>query len=308
MNAYALSLELAATGSRTRKFIGISIMIHALILLWLMLYRTIAPLPPAITEVTWIDPVTIQPPAVKVTVDKPVQRVEKRTTQPEQNPVHFVRKTEKNDFAPQPQTDQAVEDKLRRKLNAMERTSDQPMRIADLVTPKTVGQPSLASLPNEEKKGEEAVKLSRRESTKDRPLQLTRSETVRTAPAMNLSKVPEKKIAPATIEKSDDSASQRIIDGVRLVGPVADRELKSYRLPTYPEWAKSDGVEATVKLYFVVLPNGRVKENILIQKTSGFQDFDRNAIEALLTWRFEALKSGQTGEQWGSITFNFRLR
>jgi TonB family protein len=308
MNAYALSLEMAATDSRTRKFMGISLVIHVLILLWLMLYRNIAPLPPALTEVTWIDPVTIQPPSVKVMVDKPVQRVEKRATQPQQKPVHFVRKTEKNDFAPQPQTDQAVEDKLRRKLNAMERRVEQPMRIADLVTPKTVGQPSLASLPNEEKKGEETVKLSRQESTKGRPLQLTRSEPVRTAPAMNLSKVPEKKIAPAKIEKADDSTAQRIIDGVRLVGPVADRELKSYQLPTYPEWAKSDGVEATVKLYFVVLPNGRVKENILIQKTSGFQDFDRNAIEALMTWRFESLKSGQTGEQWGSITFNFRLR
>jgi TonB family protein len=308
MNAYTLSLEMAATESRTRKFMGISVVIHVLILLWLMLYRTIASMPPAITEITWVDPVTIQPPAVKVMVDKPVRRVERRATQPQQNPMHFVRKTEKNDFAPQPQTDQAVEDKLRRKLNAVERTIEQPMRIANLVTPETMGQPSLASLPNEERTGRETVKLSRRESTEERPLQLTRSEVARAAPNMNLSKVPEKKIAPAKIEKTDDSTAQRIIDGVRLVGPVADRELKSYQLPIYPEWAKSDGVEATVKLYFVVLPNGAVKENILVQKTSGFQDFDRNAIGALQAWRFEPLKSGQTGEQWGSITFNFRLR
>lgn len=308
MNAYALSLEMAATGTRTRKFMGVSLVIHVLLLLWLMLYRNIAPPPPALTEITWVDPVTIQPPAVKVMVNKPARVVEKRPTQPQQKPVHFVRKTEMNDFAPQPQTDQAVDDKLRRKLNAMERSAEQPMRISDLITPKTVGQPSLASLPNEEKKGTETVKLSRQETTRNRPLQLTRSEAVRTAPAMNLSKVPEKKIAPAKIEKADDATAQRVIDGVRLVGPVADRELKSYRLPTYPEWAKSDGVEATVKLYFVVLPNGTVKENILVQKTSGFQDFDRNAIDALLTWRFESLKGGQTGEQWGSITFNYRLR
>ncbi len=308
MNAYALSLEMAAAGSRTRKFLGVSLVVHVLVLLWLMLYRSIAPPPPALTEITWIDPVTIQPPAVKVTVNEPVRRVEKRAAQPQQKPVHFVRKTEMNDFAPQPQTDRAVDDKLRRKLNAMERNVDQPMRIADLVTPKTVGQPSLASLPNEEEKSTETVKLSRRESAGERPVQLTRSKAVRPAPAMNLSKVPEKKIVPAKIEKADDATAQRIIDGARLVGPVADRGLKSYRLPAYPEWAKSDGVEATVKLYFVVLPNGNVKENILIQKTSGFQDFDRSAIESLLTWRFEPLKGGQTGEQWGSITFNFRLR
>jgi TonB family protein len=120
--------------------------------------------------------------------------------------------------------------------------------------------------------------------------------------------VTEKKITPAKMEKTDDATAQRIIEGARLVGPVADRQLVSYRLPTYPEWAKSEGVEATVKLYFVVLPNGRVKENILIQKTSGFQDFDQNAIKALQTWRFEPLTGGKTGEQWGSISFNYRLR
>jgi TonB family protein len=241
-------------------------------------------------------------------MEQPVKRIEKRAPSPQQQPVHFRRKTDVNDFAPQPQTDRAVEDKLRRKLNALEQKATQRTRIADLVTPKTVGQPALASLPNEKKNSKNAVKLSRQENTKQRPVQLTRSETIKTAPAMRLSKVSEKKITPAKIEKADDETTQRIIDGARLVGPVADRLLISHRLPAYPEWAKSEGVEATVKLYFVVLPNGRVKENILIQKTSGFQDFDRNAIEALLTWRFESLKAGETGEQWGSIAFNFRLR
>jgi TonB family protein len=297
-----------ASESRTRKFIGVSILIHALLLFWLMLYRTVAPLPPALTEITWIDPVTIQPPEVKVAMDKPVQHVVKQTTQPQQNPVHFVRKTDENDFAPQPQTDHAVDDKLRRKLRAMESKTEQPVRIASIVTPKTMGQPSLASLPNERNRSEETVKLSRRESDTHRPVQLARSEVERKAPTINLSQLPEKKVTPAKVEKADDSTAQRIIDGARLVGPVADRRLESHRLPTYPEWAKIDGVEATVKLYFVVLPNGKVKENILIQKTSGFQDFDRNAIEALLAWRFEPLKGGRTGEQWGSITFNYRLR
>ncbi|UCF04103.1 MAG: TonB family protein [bacterium] len=308
MNTYAMSFEMASSESRTWKTIGISLVIHALILAWLALYRTIAPPPPALTEITWIDPVTIQPPAVKMSVEQPVKRVEKQAPSPQQQPVHFVRKTDVNDFAPQPQTDRAVDDKLRRKLNALEQKVSQRSRIADLVTSKTVGQPALASLPNERTNTKNAVKLSRQENTKQRPVQLTRSETTKAAPAMRLSNVSEKKITPAKLEKTDDKTTQRVIDGARLAGPVADRQLVSHRLPDYPEWAKSEGVEATVKLYFVVLPNGRVKENIMIQKTSGFQDFDRNAIEALLTWRFESLKGGETGEQWGSITFNFRLR
>ncbi len=308
MNAYALSIELAATESRTRKVVGISIVIHVLIVMWFILYRTIAPPPPALTEIIWIDPITVQPPAVKMTTEKPQPKVEKRAPSPKQEPEHFVRKTEMNQFAPQPQTDHAVQDKLRRKLDALEQKVTQPSRIADLVTIKTMGQPSLASLPNEEEKNRETIKLSRQENTKQRAIQLTRSETNRKTPNMRLSTVAEKKVTPAKIEKADKATTQRIIDGVRLVGPVADRQLISHRLPGYPEWAKREGVEATVKLYFIVLPNGRVKENIMIQKTSGFQDFDRNAIEALLIWRFEPLRGGKTGEQWGSITFNFQLR
>ena len=67
-------------------------------------------------------------------------------------------------------------------------------------------------------------------------------------------------------------------------------------------------MESSVTLYFVVRPNGSVKENILVQRTAGFGDFDENARAALRAWRFEPLKGGRTGEQWGTITFHFRLR
>ena len=29
--------------------------------------------------------------------------------------------------------------------------------------------------------------------------------------------------------------------------------------------------------------------------------------KAIVTWKFEALKAGSTGEQWGTVTFNYRL-
>ena len=77
--------------------------------------------------------------------------------------------------------------------------------------------------------------------------------------------------------------------------------------PEYPEWAKADAVEGSVRLYFVVLPDGRVKENVLVQKTTGFEDFDDNAVAALRSWRFAPLGAGRTGDQWGTITFRFRI-
>jgi TonB family protein len=106
----------------------------------------------------------------------------------------------------------------------------------------------------------------------------------------------------ATLERSD---ARRNLAGAQLVGPVADRNLVSHVNPVYPEWAKREAVEASVTLYFLVLPDGRVKENVLVDKTSGFGDFDENAVNAILQWRFEAIAG--TREQWGSITFHFRL-
>jgi TonB family protein len=79
-------------------------------------------------------------------------------------------------------------------------------------------------------------------------------------------------------------------------------------VPEYPEWAKREAVEGSVTLYFVVRSDGTVKENVVIQKTAGFGDFDENARLALRGWLFEPLRGGRTGEQWGTITFHFRLR
>jgi TonB family protein len=306
MNAYASSIEFEAISSRTRKTVGLSIAIHVLIVLWLLLQRTVSPPPPALTEISWIDPVVIQPPKPTVNTRIVQPAMQNNFPSPKQEPAHFVRKTTTSDFAPDPQKRDATEDILQRKLASLERRAVQSnTRIAGIAEASNITQPRLASVPNEASSGDETVRLSRQMKSAA-PVALTRSEPVRRAPAVNLTEVPEKKVTQAKIDESESTA-RRILDGASLVGPVADRPLVSYGMPAYPEWAKRDGVEATVNLYFIVLPNGEVKENILIQKTSGFADFDDRAVAALRKWRFEPLKGGATGEQWGSITFNFRL-
>lgn len=305
MNVFASSIELEAISSRTRKTIGFSVAVHALILLWLVLYRTVSPPAPALTEISWIDPASISPPKPAVTV-KPARRSARREIpSPKQKPEHFVRKTNTSDFAPQPQHSKASQDKIRRKLASMEkRAVKSNTRIAGIAEAKSLSRPRLAGL-KEEAGGEERVSMHRSEDVST-PAVLARSEPASRTPAMKLTEVPEKKVRQAKIE-TGESAAKRIIDGAKLVGPVADRPLISYGMPEYPEWAKRDGVEAAVNLYFIVLPDGRIKENILVQKTSGFSEFDERAVSALRNWRFEPLKGGATGEQWGSITFNFRL-
>ena len=63
----------------------------------------------------------------------------------------------------------------------------------------------------------------------------------------------------------------------------------------------------TLTLYFVVRADGSIKENVLVQRTAGFEDFDESARVALRAWRFAPLTGGRTGEQWGTITFHFKI-
>ena len=117
-----------------------------------------------------------------------------------------------------------------------------------------------------------------------------------------------KAVAPRGTAVASDGS--QVVDGAgaTLMGPIADRAVVSHVTPLYPDWAKGEGVEGSVTLYFVVRPDGSVRENVLVQKTAGFEDFDENARTALRAWRFEALHEGRIGDQWGTITFHFRLR
>jgi TonB family protein len=174
-----------------------------------------------------------------------------------------------------------------------------------MVPPPKVGTPSLAGVATDETRSSAPSNLER-ETTASRPAPIDLSRAT-PAPTQTAAVVPTvvPQVDSPRAATLDSNSPRRNLAGAQLAGPVADRELLSHVTPEYPEWAKSEGVEASVTLHFLVLPDGRVKENVLVDRTSGFGDFDENAVIALRQWRF-APASGP-GEQWGSITFNFRL-
>ena len=89
----------------------------------------------------------------------------------------------------------------------------------------------------------------------------------------------------------------------------SNREILKQIIPPYPEWAKKKGIFASVSLYFFVLHSGEVKNNIMIQRTSGYPRLDKSASQSLLKWRFAPLPREKYGkEQWGIITFRFKVR
>jgi len=90
----------------------------------------------------------------------------------------------------------------------------------------------------------------------------------------------------------------------RIRGEVATRGISRSPEPAYPEWAKRQGIGASVELKFWVLPSGEVS-SIEVFETSGWSGLDRLASESLSQWRFEPIKKDVI--QWGIITFRFQL-
>lgn len=91
-----------------------------------------------------------------------------------------------------------------------------------------------------------------------------------------------------------------------ISGEVKDRDILHRENPQAPRWLEEKGVEAEVVIAFVVNPDGDVGDKVFVQKTSGYADLDRLAIEALKKFVFAPLPLNvRQVEQSGTIVFRF---
>lgn len=303
-----LTTEFEVITGRTRKCTGLSVGIHVLLLLWLILAHHVSAEDEGITEITFLDPVEPLPMSIPVAVAKsdpaPTTRIERQSVDVRER--RFERDVPVADTAPEPQELTRVEDRINDRLASLQKkVVEKPVDIAALSTPSPVGRPKLAGT-SDTFSPPARTELSRTEPARSEPIALSRDKRRITKADISPTPVQDVPVERARPKQSDSDA-QRVLAGAKLTGPVADRPVLSYNVPNYPEWAKKEAVEGSVTIYFVVLPDGRVKENVMVEKTAGFADFDDNAVRALLTWQFAPLKDGTTGEQWGTITFNYRL-
>jgi len=314
MSEFVVSHEFGSIVRGTRRSMFVSVVVHAVLFMLLLFSHKVVSESMGLTEITFVDAATLAgepeaaPPAAREQAEKaPVEPVKTRAVStPAPQTEHFVRPLERAEVSPRPQSATAVTDLVSKKLDAYEQNAkSDKTRIAALTPPPKVGLPALAGVPAQKPRAGGATSLNRDATPSGGPpATLTRVQrgpgvpvaavTVNTPPAGR-----SEPVAPANPGKT------RNLAGAQLAGPVADRPLISYQVPSYPEWAKRDGVEGSVTLYFYVLADGRVKENILVERTSGFSDFDTGAVEALRQWRFQAIPG--SSEQWGRITFNYRL-
>ena len=318
MTDFALEGEFSRIGGRTRHSLAWSAVMHAFLFLLLGLYHASAGDLQGLTEITWVDetipegvPDAAPPVADKETQSAPVREVKAVATREAESAEHFERALERATVAPRPQSSRAVTDILVERISALQNNaSDNATRLASLVPPPKVGVPAPAGVtaPDNVGGGTSPSALRRDAApgvgTGTVPSALRRDAGAPSKPVMSAGLAePPVTATPAT--QPEDAKRTRDLAGARIIGPVADRAVVTYDVPEYPEWAKRDGVEGSVTLYFFVLPDGRVKENVLVERTSGFADFDDGAVEALLAWRFVAMPNA--GEQWGRITFHYKL-
>ncbi len=125
---------------------------------------------------------------------------------------------------------------------------------------------------------------------------------------LDLEKVPTKEIkrdSSRAITKKDEEPLLKQLPfkkktEIKITGSLAQREIKYRPLPSYPDWAIKKGLTATIALKIMVDPDGSVKPNIFVIKTSGFASWDGMVVESIGEWRFAPLhqdepQRGQTG-------------
>jgi TonB family protein len=303
--------EIEQSRRRTRRALGASVVLHALLFLWIFLLPRTAVSEAPLTEIAYLEPGELE--AGSVGNSSPVSPVRPGAARAGED-VRFERVDPDADLELAPESPSAIGDRLSSRLAALQSDAAGPAAGPLPATgPGPSWGPATGPVGTLGAGGGGALALARGGGGAGGApaLVLARgggAAGAGVAPALAATALPTDQSSGAAPARDAGVSARRVLAGASLAGPIADRPILHMQRPEYPDWAKRDGVEGSVTLYFVVRPDGGVKENVLVQKTAGFEDFDESARTALLAWSFAKLPGGRTGEQWGTITFHFRLR
>lgn len=308
-SARLVAADRVACRARTRRCLAASLGAHALLLLALLLVPRALPGAPELTEITLLEPGDLMAAAAAPSAPARAAATRAGTETAEAEDASFRRVAPTAEVEPRPQADDVFADRIASRLATLQNVeASRVVGVAEARRPGTGS--SIAPAAAATGGGGATIDLHRGGTLGSGPaVSLTRGGGGRgAAPVLATAPAAAGRSAAAAPATAGATSARRTLAGASLAGPIADRPVLSHRTPIYPDWAKRDLVGGKVTLYFIVRPDGSVKENILVQQTAGFEDFDENARSALRAWRFAPLTGGRTGEQWGTITFHFRLQ
>jgi TonB family protein len=323
---WAVHDEFVAMRARFRRALLVSLGLHAVLAASLALVEGARPRVPDIIEVTWLEPAAtvVAPALVPASAPVPARKPEAAPA-PEPEPQAA---RPRRQHAPVPAT-------AGQRDAARERPGPSASQLAlataaPVAPPSTTTRAALAAAPDAgaglaraaaatmmpmAARGRPATLVRGPESAGE-ALALTRgpataggSQAVLAAAVLPAAAGADGEAGGNGRAAADRAAEARAGAGdILLEGPAAGRAVLQRALPAYPAWAQRQAVEAVVRLRFIVLPDGRVREDVVVERTGGFRDFDESAVAALNGWRFAPLAGGEAAGQWGTITFRFRLR
>ncbi|MFP4466132.1 MAG: energy transducer TonB [Candidatus Goldiibacteriota bacterium] len=90
-----------------------------------------------------------------------------------------------------------------------------------------------------------------------------------------------------------------------ITGQIANRTVLKAVTPVYPRWAQQQGIEAEVAVFLTVLPDGTVKDDAYVRRSSGHSELDELALDAIKQFRFAP--KGISGDETGIAIFRFQL-
>jgi TonB family protein len=166
------------------------------------------------------------------------------------------------------------------------------------------------SIDNSERPEVAMKKVTKRSRKNDAPSEATLEKLNNSAPIG----MENQKEASTDIKTTEGVGHQGITGApggkVDIEGALAGRTVLRQVNPIYPDWARKQGIEATVRFQLTVLPNGLLKESdIQLDQTCGYPELDRAVYDALIQWEFQPLATDVSQDnQSGTITFSFSLK
>lgn len=105
-------------------------------------------------------------------------------------------------------------------------------------------------------------------------------------------------------------ASLFLLSACPSTPPVCEKEVtynKKDISPEYPREALESGMEGRVVVQFKVLGNGELTQ-FFVERSSGYEELDNAAVEAIKRTRFEPARSGcKPVSSWARVPITFKL-
>jgi TonB family protein len=134
---------------------------------------------------------------------------------------------------------------------------------------------------------------------------------------IDIGSAPTVRTAPQAVSRAQTGGNQAQVPtgqtpsraSFTVAGPLKGRAIVAKAIPEYPEWARARGLtDVQIAMRLEVTPDGTVRTTIILERSSGYPQWDQSCMSALAQWRFAPLPADVQQEvQWGIITFIFRL-